>query len=63
MELLTEKDVARSLKISHRTLQVWRRRKKGPPFISVGGAVRYLVEDLQNWVQSQRNARTRGPVA
>lgn len=47
---LTEKQTARMLSISHRTLQAWRRAGFGPSFIKFGRAVRYRRRDLLAWV-------------
>lgn len=46
---LTEKQAARLLSISHRTLQAWRRTGIGPSFIKLGRAVRYRHHDLIAW--------------
>jgi excisionase family DNA binding protein len=52
-ELLTEKDAARVLSLSNRTLQTWRVRGAGPPFVRAGRAVRYRRSDLDEWVSTQ----------
>lgn len=45
--LLTTKEAARTLNLSHRTLEDWRLRGGGPPFIRLGAkAVRYALADL-----------------
>jgi len=46
--------VAVSLKKSRRSLEGWRVRGDGPPFVRVGGAVRYDTRALEAWI----NART-----
>lgn len=58
---LTEKQVARLLSISHRTLQVWRRTGLGPTFIKLGRSVRYRQQDVLSWVECHR--RTVGPLS
>lgn len=45
---------AARLNISRRTLQTWRLRGGGPPFIKVGSAVRYDPTQTDAWL----NART-----
>ena len=54
-QLLTADDVATLLQISVHTLASWRRAKKeeGPPWVMVGGMVRYRSEDVQKWLDSR----------
>jgi excisionase family DNA binding protein len=54
---LTEKQAARLLSVSHRTLQAWRRIGVGPSFIKMGRSVRYRQQDLLAW--ADRHHRTR----
>jgi len=51
-ELLDEREAAKLLHVSHRTLQEWRskRGQAGPPFIKSEGRVLYQVEVLREWV-------------
>jgi hypothetical protein len=51
---LTEKQAARLLSISHRTLQAWRRTSVGPSFLKFGRAVRYRQHDLVAWADGHR---------
>jgi hypothetical protein len=51
--LLNQIDLARRWRISHRTLERWRWLKKGPPFMRIGGAVRYRVEDVEAFEAAQ----------
>jgi excisionase family DNA binding protein len=53
---LTEKQAARLLSISHRTLQAWRRAGVGPSFIKLGRSVRYCREDLFGWANAHRRS-------
>lgn len=53
---LTEKQAARLLSISFRTLQAWRRTGVGPAFIKLGRAVRYRQQDLVDWANGHRRA-------
>lgn len=50
--LIGEKEAARILGFSPRTLQKWRSRGDGPPFLKISsrGAVRYRRSDLEAWV-------------
>jgi len=50
--LLREQDAAELLNLSVRTLQSWRIRMAGPPFIQVGRAVRYRRRDLIAWIDA-----------
>ncbi len=53
MELLTEKQASEILKISAYALGELRRRGKSPPYIKLGGQVRYLKETLKKWIKAQ----------
>ena len=62
--LLTEKDAAKILGFSARTLQAWRWRGGGPQFVRVShGCVRYRREDLSAWVEERlcRSTADEGP--
>ena len=50
--LLTEKDVAKVLCVSTRTLQAWRVKGMGPPYLHAGSAVRYHPEILAAWIKA-----------
>jgi hypothetical protein len=50
--LLTEHATAEILNLSIRTLQSWRLRRAGPPFVQVGRAVRYRRRDLIAWIDA-----------
>jgi excisionase family DNA binding protein len=50
-QLLTTAEAATYLNLSRRTLEGWRAKLIGPPFVKpTGGAVRYREEDLEKWV-------------
>jgi excisionase family DNA binding protein len=49
--LLTEDEAADSLRISVRTLQAWRLKAAGPPFVRVGRAIRYRCGDIKAWIK------------
>ncbi|HEV2153009.1 helix-turn-helix domain-containing protein [Bradyrhizobium sp.] len=55
--LLTEDIAAEILSISIRTLQSWRPRQAGPPFVQVGRAVRYRRRDLIAWIDANTCCR------
>jgi DNA-binding transcriptional MerR regulator len=48
--LLTEKEAARRLTVSTRSLQRWRTKGVGPNFRKFGGLVRYTEEDLERFI-------------
>jgi excisionase family DNA binding protein len=50
--LLTEVEAADALRLSTRTLQAWRIKKVGPPFLRAGRAVRYRESDLTDWIEA-----------
>jgi hypothetical protein len=50
--LLNEAEAARFLNISPRTLQAWRSRGFGPPFVRIGRAIRYRRCDLEQWASA-----------
>lgn len=53
-QLLTTKEAAQYLRLGKPTLERFRTTRVGPPYIKLGGAVRYLKTDLDRWVD--RNA-------
>jgi predicted DNA-binding transcriptional regulator AlpA len=55
--LLREQDAADLLSVSVRTLQSWRIRLAGPPFVQVGRAVRYRRRDLIAWIDANTIGR------
>ena len=58
MELRNETAVAKQLDCEVKTLQAWRCRGVGPPFIRVGRLVRYRPQDIEAWIESRRVAST-----
>jgi len=44
--LIGQGDLARRWKISVRTLQRWRADGNGPPFLAIGAAIRYRINDI-----------------
>ena len=49
---LTEKEVAKQIKVSLASLRRWRLLQRGPRFVKVGALVRYRPEDLEQWMES-----------
>ena len=53
--LLKEQEVAGLLAVSPKTLRSWRVSGRGPEFLKMsGGAVRYMFDDIQNFVDASR---------
>ncbi len=57
MNYLTEIEAAKMLKISVYTLARLRRKEVGPPFIKIGGAIRYIEKALHQWAEEQQTQR------
>ncbi|MGC2853841.1 helix-turn-helix domain-containing protein [Novispirillum sp. DQ9] len=55
--LLTPKEVASILRVSEKTLKNWRSLRLGPPFIKVGGVVRYRRRSVDRWLEQIPEAR------
>ncbi len=51
---LTERQVAHQLGLSVATLRAWRLRGRGPRFVRFGRAVRYLADDVEQFVRVSR---------
>lgn len=53
-ELLTPEQVAEMLQIHPGTLENWRVRGEGPPFVKLGqkrrSSVRYRKQDVEDWI-------------
>lgn len=56
-ELLSQRQVAVRLGVSARTVEGWRPRGVGPPFLRLSArAVRYRSSDLEQWLDQRRVA-------
>ena len=53
-KLLTPREVSESFGVSEHTLANWRALKTGPPYIRVGGSIRYDASDLKDWLNSRK---------
>jgi predicted DNA-binding transcriptional regulator AlpA len=58
--LLTPKQAARYLNLSDSWLAKRRVAGDGPPYIKLGGAVRYAEASLQRWMKDQQRTSTSG---
>ena len=55
-EALTEADAASRLGLKVATLRAWRHQQKGPAYVRLGRAIRYLTTDLDDFVCANRHA-------
>ena len=51
--LLSQRDCARLLGLSVRTLERMRVSGTGPKFLKIGNAVRYRLQDIEAWLASR----------
>ena len=58
--MLTTQEASEYLRISHKTLERWRWEGTGPCFIKLGGAVRYRLQDLDDYVEGEIRSSTSG---
>lgn len=56
--LNTEREEADRLNASVRTLQAWRTRGDGPPFLKLGRAVRYDPRKTDEWLATRARRNT-----
>lgn len=52
--LLTEKEAAAKLECEPQTLNKWRSRRKGPPYLKLSGKIRYRLSDLEQFIDGCR---------
>lgn len=57
--VFTEDQLAEHLNIPRRTLRDHRQGGVGIPFTKIGGAIRYLLRDVSEYIESQRRTSTR----
>ena len=55
-ESLTEVEAAARLGLKVATLRAWRHQRRGPAFVRLGRAIRYLANDLDTFVDANRHA-------
>jgi hypothetical protein len=53
-EYMDPYEAAGYLRISVNTLNCWRSRREGPPFVKIGGKVRYRLADLEAYADRRR---------
>jgi hypothetical protein len=52
---LTEADAAARLGLKVATLRAWRHQGRGPAFVRLGRAIRYLAIDVDSFLQANRH--------
>ncbi len=62
-DILSEREAAEYLGLSVRTLQKWRWQGGGPLFAKLGSAVRYRIEDLDDFFTESVRKSTSEPFA
>ena len=55
---LNQVELAERWGFSPRTLENWRCRGEGPPFLKIGGKVIYSLEDVEAYEQEQKRKKT-----
>lgn len=51
--LLSERELAAICGLSMAAIRRWRLLGKGPRYIKVGAAVRYRLDDVNNWLETR----------
>jgi hypothetical protein len=59
--LLAEVHAAELLGLSSRTLQAWRGKSVGPPYVRAGRAIRYRRRDLIAWMDANTVLNSEAP--
>lgn len=59
-ESLDTKGASQKLMVSTSALAKWRSEGTGPKFFKIGGTVRYLKVDLDEWIDSQYRLGAQG---
>ena len=60
---LCQKQLARRWNMSHRTLERWRARNDGPPYLKLLGKVLYRLEDIEQFEAERLHAGHRAEYA
>ena len=54
VKVFNEQEASTLLRLSPRTLEAWRRRQMGPPYVRLGRRVVYLERDVLHWLYQHR---------
>ena len=52
--LVNEHEAARLLDVAVQSLRNWRHQRRGPVYLKISRSVRYRLEDLENFMDSNR---------
>jgi hypothetical protein len=58
LRFLDTRQVADLFRVAPRTVEGWRARAAGPPFVRIGGVCRYPLADLLEWSRCRRQLST-----
>lgn len=58
LDLLTPDQLAGELQVTPKTLENWRARRIGPPFVRLNRQVRYSRAAVHAWLQQQAQEQT-----
>jgi hypothetical protein len=50
---MKQRDLALRWQISPKTLEAWRSRRRGPPYLRIAGRILYRLEDIEGWEAEQ----------
>jgi hypothetical protein len=53
-KMLNDKNAAKYVGLACQTLRNWRCMRKGPPYLKMGRSVRYLTNDLDDFMAKNR---------
>lgn len=53
-DIMTTAQAADYLQLAEQTLEGWRRKRTGPPFIRIKRAVRYRKSDIDTWLEANK---------
>jgi predicted DNA-binding transcriptional regulator AlpA len=56
-DLIKSNVLAEEWDVSERTLANWRSARQGPPFVKIGGVVRYSRSAVTTWLAEQQRER------
>lgn len=60
-KVMDPKTAATYLRLAAQTLARWRVEGGGPPYLKLGGLVRYREEDLERWLDAHARLSTADP--
>jgi predicted DNA-binding transcriptional regulator AlpA len=49
---MSETELARRISVSTAVLRKWRRERNGPRFVKLGRLIRYLIRDVDIWLEA-----------